>query len=52
MGKSSEWIEASSVNCFGFCQTHHVDFSPQEDRSGAAGTVGEGKGAATESLTL
>jgi hypothetical protein len=29
---------------FGSCQTHHVGISPQEDRGGTAGKVGEGAG--------
>jgi tRNA(Arg) A34 adenosine deaminase TadA len=49
MGEGSEWIEASGGNCFGSCQTHHVGISPQEDRGGAAGEVGEGEGGEEES---
>jgi hypothetical protein len=45
MGKSSKGTEASSGesenNWLGSCKTHHVGISPEEDRSGAAGTVGE-----------
>jgi hypothetical protein len=37
MGKS----ERSSG--YGETQTHHVGISPQEDRGGTAGTVGEGQ---------
>jgi hypothetical protein len=44
MGKGSEWIEASSGNYFGSCQTHNVGLSPPKDRSGTAGAVGEGQG--------
>ena len=32
----------------GSCETHHVDFSPQEDCGGAKGTLGEGEGGAEE----
>ena len=48
MGKGSEGIEASSEgsenNWLGSCEAHHVGISPQEDRGGTAGTVGEGEG--------
>lgn len=48
MGKSSEEIAASSgggkVNGLGSCQAHHVSISPQEDRCGTAGKVGEVEG--------
>jgi hypothetical protein len=46
MGEGSEWIEASSGGSendrLGSCEAHYVDFTPQEDRGGTAGTVGEG----------
>jgi hypothetical protein len=42
MGDCSEGIETSGGS--GSCEAHHVGISPQEDRSGAAGTVGEGEG--------
>jgi hypothetical protein len=45
MGEVSEWIEASEgYDGLGSCQTHHVGVSPQEDRGGAAGEMGEGQG--------
>ena len=45
MGKSSEGIASSSENnWFDTCQAHHVGIRPQEDRGGAAGTVGESEG--------
>jgi hypothetical protein len=33
---------------FGSCETHHVGIRPEEDRGGATGTVGEGKGGSEE----
>jgi hypothetical protein len=54
MGEGSEWIEASKKrsedNWLGSCKAHHVGISPQEDRSGTKGAVGEGEGSATEPL--
>jgi hypothetical protein len=48
MGKGWEGIATSSRgsenNWLGTCEAHHVDFSPQEDRGGSAGKVGEGPG--------
>jgi hypothetical protein len=48
MGESSKGTEASSRgsenNSLCTREAHHVDFSPQEDRSGAAEKVGEGTG--------
>jgi hypothetical protein len=35
-------------NGLGSCEAHHVGFSPQEDRGGTAGTVGEAEGWAEE----
>jgi hypothetical protein len=40
MGKGWEGIEASGGS-LGSCEAHNVDFSPQEDRGGAAGAVGK-----------
>jgi hypothetical protein len=52
MGKRAETVAASSGcsenNGRGSCQAHHVGFSPQEDRGGCAGEVGEDTGAAEE----
>ena len=48
MGKGTERIEASSGDCFGPCQAHHVGISPQEDCGGSAGAVGEGTGGEEE----
>jgi hypothetical protein len=52
MGKGSEGTEASSGesenNWLGSCKAHHVGIRPQEDRGGAAGTVGEGTGGEEE----
>ena len=49
MEKGSKGIAASSGgNCFGSCEAHHVGIRPQEDRDGAAGTVGEGEGGSQE----
>jgi hypothetical protein len=51
MGKGSERTEASSgskPNGFGSCEAHHVRISPQEDRGGAEGEVGEGEGSPEE----
>ena len=47
--QGSEWI-AASEDCdgFGSFQTHYVSISPQEDRGGTAGTVGEGPGGEEE----
>jgi hypothetical protein len=45
MGEDSKGIAASEgSDGIGSCQTQDVGISPQEDRGGAAGTVGEGKG--------
>ena len=54
MGKGPEWTVASSIedNWLGPCQAHHVGISPQEDRGGPNGEMGEGEDATTESLTL
>jgi hypothetical protein len=46
MGEGPEWNAASDG--LGTCKTSHVGMSPQEDRGGAAGTVGEGKGGSEE----
>jgi hypothetical protein len=49
MGEGSEGSEASEDSGgHGSCETHHVDFSPQEDCGGAKGTLGEGEGGAEE----
>jgi hypothetical protein len=52
MGKSSKGTEASSRgsenNSLCTREAHHVDFSPQEDRRGTAGAVGEGEGGEEE----
>ena len=49
MGEGSEGSEASEDGGgLGSCETHHVDFSPQEDCDGAKGTLGEGEGGAEE----
>jgi hypothetical protein len=52
MGEHSEGIAASSGggknNGLGSCQAHHVGISPQEDRGGTAGKVGEGEGCEKE----
>jgi hypothetical protein len=44
MGKGSQPIAASSGNRFGSCEAHDVGISPQEDRCGTAGAVGQGEG--------
>jgi hypothetical protein len=45
MGEGSEWIEASEdSDGLGSCKAHHVGVSPEKDRGGAAGEVGEGEG--------
>jgi hypothetical protein len=52
MGKCSETVAANAggeVNGIGSCQAHHVGISTEEDRGGAAGTVGEVQGAAITS---
>jgi hypothetical protein len=51
MGESPEWINASGGenNRFESSEAHHVRISPQEDRGGTAGTVGEGEGGEKES---
>jgi hypothetical protein len=45
MGKDSQGTEADSSGSENYgldtCEAHYVGFSPQEDRGGAAGTVGE-----------
>ena len=43
MGKGSEWITASSGNCFGSCEAHTKNLSrrQKENRGGTAGKVGE-----------
>jgi hypothetical protein len=44
MGKCSKGIAASECSDgFGSCQAHYVGVSPQEDRGGTAGAVGEGE---------
>jgi hypothetical protein len=49
MGKGWEGAEASEDSGgLGSCEAHHVDFSPQEDRGGAAEKVGEGQGGEEE----
>jgi hypothetical protein len=52
VGKGWKRIEASSRgsenNCVGICEAHHVGISPQEDRGGTAGKMGEGEGASEE----
>jgi hypothetical protein len=42
---ATEWIAASGSenNWLDTCEAHHVGISPEEDRGGAAGTVGEGE---------
>jgi hypothetical protein len=44
MGAGSEWIAASEANSLGACEADHVGVSPQEDRGGTKGAVGEGEG--------
>jgi hypothetical protein len=49
VGKGSKGTEASSSGSsendgLDTCEAHHVGVSPQEDRGGAAGAVGEGEG--------
>jgi hypothetical protein len=47
MGKAAEGIAANGRgedNGLGSGEAHHVGISPQEDRGGAAGEVGEGEG--------
>ena len=52
MGKDSEGIAANirgnQNNGLHSCEAHDLGGRPQEDRSGAAGTVGEGEGGAKE----
>jgi hypothetical protein len=48
MGAGSQGIAASSGENNRSCETHHVCISPQEDRGGAAGEVGEGEGEGEE----
>jgi len=43
MGKEPKGIAARSDR-LNDCEAHHVGISPQEDRGGATGTVGEGEG--------
>jgi len=56
MGKGWEGIAASSRSSenhwLGTCKAHDVSISPEEDCSGAEGTLGEGKGAAEEESRL
>jgi hypothetical protein len=51
MGEGSEWnaigVRGKDTQ-FRSCQTHHVCISPQENRGGAAGEVGEGEGGSEE----
>lgn len=44
MGTGSEWTETDSGNCFGSRETHNVGISPEKDRGGTAGAVGESQG--------
>jgi hypothetical protein len=49
MGEGSQRITAngdSENNGLSSCEAHHVTRCPQEGRSGTAGAVGEGEGAA------
>lgn len=52
MGEGSKGIAVSSRdsenNRLGICEAHHVDFSPEEDRGGAAGEVVEVEGGGEE----
>jgi hypothetical protein len=52
MGKDSERTAANSRcsqnNGFHSCEAHDLGGRPQEDRSGAAGSVGEGEGGEEE----
>ena len=51
MDTGSEGIAANGAgedNGLGYCVTHHVSSSAQEDCSVSAGEVGEGKGSAEE----
>jgi hypothetical protein len=52
MGEGSKGIAVSSRgsenNWLGICEAHHVDFSPEEDRGGAAGEVVEVEGGGEE----
>ncbi len=56
MGEGSKGIATSSRssenNWLGICEAHHVDFSPEEDRGGAAGEVVEVEGGGEESGCL
>lgn len=54
MVKGSKRIEASSGenDCVSTRETDHVGIRPQEDRGGAASTVGEGEGGEEESGCL
>jgi hypothetical protein len=51
MGECSEGIaasEGSKNNGLSFWEAHYVSISPQENRSGTAGEVGEGEGGPEE----
>ncbi len=52
MGEGSKGIATSSRssenNWLSICEAHHVDFSPEEDRGGAAGEVVEVEGGGEE----
>jgi hypothetical protein len=49
MGEGSEWIAArEGSDGLGSCKAHHVRLSPQEDRGGTKGAVGEGEGGEEE----
>jgi hypothetical protein len=45
MGEGSEWIAASEGSGgLGSSKAHHFGISPQKDRGGTAGEVGESQG--------
>ena len=48
MGEGTEGIAPSEKNWFGPCEAHHVGISPQEDRGGTKGEVGENTGCEDE----
>jgi hypothetical protein len=49
LGESSEGIASSEgSDGFGSCQAHDVGVSPEEDRSGTKGAVGEAENGTTE----
>lgn len=52
MGEGSKGVAAGEGNCFGSSKAHHVGVSPQEDRSGTAGEVGEVESKAEEESNL